>query len=262
MQAVRLGTTVAELPTSWRELSLKRYINLIKWNRQDFPALCAALLDNKLALSADTASLEALTPFLTWIQEPNLTTFADLPDTVMVKGKSVKYPVIIAKEPFVCKMYMQKHITALIEGGSPVHDALFEAMPFTLACYLYTRYTGKPFDLDAVNDFQKVTEELSMTKAVPLAQEYHRQNALLNQRWKDALSAEYEDVEVKAGIKKFERFGIWGTTYNLAQTLHRTREQVEQMPYNEVFLSLTMEKQKREYQIKLKKLLKPKTPTK
>lgn len=259
MLTVNIGTVSFQCAGSWEELSLKRYIQLSRWDKSSYITLCEALLDTTLVHSANLSDLEKLIPHLKWIESPFTGTLADLPDTLDIDGKPCYYPLDLTKEPFISKYYMDKQVNDLLSSMS-VHDALLEASPFVLSCYLYSSYTGKPFTLDAVNEFQKVIEELPMAHTVPLVNEYYRQRLLMNQRWKLALSADYTEDEVKAGVRKFDRFGMFGTVLNLAGGKVWMMDAVWQLPYNQIFLSLAYSKQQREYQRKYDKILKRKKP--
>jgi hypothetical protein len=249
---LQLGENKLSLPTDWNELTLNIYLKLLKWDKKDFAHLIEQLTGSKLIRIADLTSLASVVPYLDWLKKPFKTTLADLPDMVTVDEKQVRYPLDISKEPFQCKMYMQKNYNDLLATMTPV-EAYYEAIPFTLACYLYPEKWNVITDIDKINKYQDVILQMKMIEAVPLAEEYHRQNILLTQRWNKALNSQYENNELRAGIKGLEKFGIWGTGYNLGGL--QDFDKVMQLPYSHVFLSLVYEKQKREYQRKLEKIV-------
>jgi hypothetical protein len=173
----------------------------------------------------------------------------DIGDTVTLDGKQYRYPPDISQERFQCKVMMDKNLRDHAAQGL----LETEAMTFTLAVYLYEMFHGKHwsiYNIGTVNDFMKVTESMNAIEALTLAGMYHDQGRDLSVKWNGTLSgAHYTNEQERAGVRRFEKYGIWGMAYNLAGSVDY--EKVMLLPYEQVYLSLLYEKERSEFQQKL-----------
>jgi hypothetical protein len=72
---------------------------------------------------------------------------------------------------------------------------------------------------------------------------------------KEKLSYDPTPEEVRAGISRFGKFKEFGTIYTLSKSLNKDYEEVLQMDYNTVFLTLWYEREQSEYQRSLNKVM-------
>lgn len=260
MFKVKISDQTVPLPDSWDEVSLDAYNRLTTWDGKSIPHLLAKITGVHAFTLVDDPNLYPLLDRLSW-----LTTAPEkqeLSGTVTLGGRAVRYPAEISQERFQCKVMMDKNIT----GHAKKNLSITEAMTFTLAAYLYEPYNEKPWSIHRisdVNDFMTLTGAMSVPEAIALGEMYHEQGMILTEKWNRALSGgEYTNEQLRAGIKKLEKYGVWGMVNQLIPMLNLSREMIMQLPYEEVFLSLLYSKEQSEYQRKLHAILNPKKPHK
>lgn len=256
MFKVKVGENAIPVPENWGEVTLDMYNRLTSWDGKDMNELLSKLTGHSAFVLVNTDLLSPIIERLTWLSK--IPDTPELPDTVYVGGKSINYPRDISQDRFQCKIMMDKNLS----DHAAQNLSVTEAMTFTLAAYLYEPFHGKPFSIhriDDVNDFMTHTGAMSLLDALSIGGMYHDQGRDLTERWNLALTGgNYTNEQIRAGVKRFEKYGVWGMVHNLTGKLHMNREEIMQLPYQEVFLSLLYDKESAEYQTKLHQILNPK----
>ncbi len=164
MLRVKLEEEVYDLPQSWKEVTVKQFVDLSMYKEGDIIALLAIMLQASYdkVFAIDDASAQKIIDNMAWYYKEFDFEALDKPKTISIKGTRFNTP-----DDIQLKTYGQKiHFEILMKSPE---DAIMK-MAHTVGIYMYPIVSGEKFDDEPLNDFvNKDIMRCSIVEVYPLA---------------------------------------------------------------------------------------------
>lgn len=194
----RFKKQTIELPTSWGELTLDQWKRINELQENENEKIFNILINSNLKVNP-----EQILPFMGWISEP----------MDINKFENANVEIDIFGSPFKKKIEFQ---TELAKGN------LIESIPKLLTIYL-----GKN---------ERYFLNMKLEDSIPLVKGVISEFEKILIQESKSFSRKVDPDEILAGIDNLKVFGEFNTIDEIAKQYNYTHEQVENLPFELVYL--------------------------
>lgn len=242
-----------KLPSNWMDIGLSQYDKVleVKDNQVKLISIITGLSESEVSrLSVESANL--LTAVLKFLETPFVLSDYENPKTININGIVIN-PLIDIKEK---SLYQKMQLQTLLEEKDFNIDKNISTI---LELYLQPLCTGKKYSTLETEYFKKlIYERIGIVDAHLLVAYYIGQLGEILETEKNTLDRKPTSEQRRAGIERFNKYGMFNIVDALAKGDVLKWEQVLELDYNTVYLKLLKEKDESIFQEAYTKIMQPK----
>jgi hypothetical protein len=226
------GKTV-HIPNTWSDIRVKQYANILK-DANNQTRLIAHLvgISESESEKLDTHSLMTINHCCSFIQSNFNPNDWVAPEKINIEGIEFNPLLDIKTKTFGQKIAFQM---AVAEKEIDIIDNVLTILDI----YFQPILTSKPFNPDESEKYKSIiSEQLSLTDAFSIHQNYRKQLLDVIDREKAMLSKKPTFEQMRAGISMFDEFGVMNIVDTLANGDVLKYDAILNLEYNTVFLKL------------------------
>ncbi len=156
------------LPLSWKELTVRQFIELREWKDGNFVKLLSILTRVHYETLFNTKQIdvdEKLIPFMRWIDTPPKFDSWSMPSQISIDGKKYDNPKYQGYFTFGQKIELQKRLIKVAAESNNTIDCI----AFALAVYYQPIIDSKTFDSLAAEKLSEQMLDCNLGEAYPIA---------------------------------------------------------------------------------------------
>ena len=241
------------LPSNWRDIGLSQYDKIMEVadNQIKLISVITGLSESEVSrLSAESANL--LTAILKFLETPFKLNEYDNPKEIRINGLTIN-PLFDIKEK---SLYQKMQLQTLLEEKDFNIDKNISTI---LELYLQPLCTSKKYSTLETEHVKKlIYESIGIVDAHLLAAYYIGQLGEILETEKNTLDRKPTGEQRRAGIERFNKYGMFNIVDALAKGDVLKWEQVLELDYNTVYLKLLKEKDESIFQEAYTKIMQTK----
>ena len=156
------------IPQAWDELTLKQFIDLQRWDREDLITMLSVItgLEYDVLFASETSGIEELIlQNLQWMRTPLDFESLPVPKEIMIDGKNFDVPQDIKEKTFGQKISLQLYLADAAKEGKFEIDCV----AFALAVYFQPQINENKYNEDEAKKLLPIIEQCRFIDAYPVA---------------------------------------------------------------------------------------------
>ena len=236
------------IPIKWSDITYQQFIQVEKSEGQNEMISALTGIPIEIIDAAPNEQLNKLIIALQFVQLKFKPQEFEIPDSIIVNGKEIKYVSDIREKTFGQKIYLHEVLKSS-------ENNLYSIIPDLVAIYSQPYIDDTEFDINAIEQIKVLLKDVFFVDLYSTAIGYINQLKQIIADEEKTLSSEPDANQKLAGVEMFQQFGVMNTIKALANNDITKYAEIEKLEYNTVFIHMRMNKVQNDFNDNYRKVL-------